>query len=361
MSLSRRRALEAFGALAGGVALGGIGRFDAAPADGVCPAVAGRRIRWIVPHAAGGGYDSEARLIQPLLAQRLGARLHVDNQPGAGGIAGARAVAAARPDGRTLGFLGMPGLLLASLMGRAEAPDPARDFAILGRVARSWHVWATGGRSPLTSIEQVMEEAARRPLLFGVNEVGSTSFVGIAAAAALLNVPVELVAGFPGTRSTCLAALTGDLDLVSYNYETIRPLIASGDLRPLLQISTTPIEADGPLAGVPVLGGGNGLAARRARAQGSSAMEARRRSSEIEQVIGSGRVIVAPAGLGPDLETCLARVVHDALTSDALRLASRRALDTASASEARDEVEAAVAAAPALLPVVAETLRRLRS
>ena len=140
---------------------------------GACPSLSGRRLRWIVPNAAGGGYDTESRLLQPLLSRRLGAEIVIDNQAGAGGLVGARAIAGARPDGPTLGILGVPGPAGRLADGRdRRRPIPSTAFTVLGRIARSWHVWGTGASSPLPTIDAVVAASARRPLVCAINEVG---------------------------------------------------------------------------------------------------------------------------------------------------------------------------------------------
>ena len=73
----------------------------AAPA-GPCRELAGATLRWIVTSAPGGGYDTYSRLLEPHLERELGARIQIENRPGAGGIVGAMAIRDAPADGRTL-------------------------------------------------------------------------------------------------------------------------------------------------------------------------------------------------------------------------------------------------------------------
>ncbi len=329
-------------------------------ADGACPGVSGRRIRWVVPNAAGGGYDTEARLLQPLVERELHAEIVIDNRPGAGGLVGARAIAGARPDGLTLGLLGVPGLLVSSLTGEVAAPDPARDFTILGRIARSWHVWATGAQSAWTSMDALVAASGRRPLVCALNEAGSASLVSMTATASMLGVPMEYVSGFAGTRSACLAAMRGDVDLVCYNFETIRDLLRAGDVRALLQVSAAPISADRVLTGAAVLGGPDGYAVRRAAQAGQDRARAQSAADAVVSVIGGGRLVVAPAGLPGDVRGCLERVMGRVLTGAELRASSRRALDPAEARVARADVEHAARLAPALVPDLRVSLARLR-
>ena len=358
--VSRRQALLRLAASSGVLALTSSCRGREVALSGPCPSLRGRRLRWIVPNAAGGGYDTESRLLQPRLSRQLGAEIVIDNQAGAGGLVGARAIAGARPDGTTVGILGVPGLLVASLMGETQAPDPSTAFTVLGRIARSWHVWGTGASSPLPTIDAVVAASAHRPLVCAINEVGSANFVSITASAALLGIDVEFVGGFAGTRSACLAAMRGDVDLVCFNYETIADLFKAGDLRPLLQVSVARIGGDQVLDDVPVLGGLEGYAARRARARGEDVDVWRAAADGLADVMGGGRIVVAPAGLPGPIASCLVEAVGDVLASPELRASTRRVLDTAPAAVALADVRRAAHAAPQLLPAVRTALTRMR-
>src|SRR2546422_3972311 len=69
-------------------------------------------VRWIVAFSPGGGADTTARLIAPMLSERLGQQVIVDNRGGAGGTIGAAQAARAAPDGYTL-LLGSTNLAAA--------------------------------------------------------------------------------------------------------------------------------------------------------------------------------------------------------------------------------------------------------
>ncbi len=61
-----------------------------------------RPVRLVVPVAASGSQDAVARILSPLMAERLGQAVLVENLPGAASNLGFHAVARARPDGYTL-------------------------------------------------------------------------------------------------------------------------------------------------------------------------------------------------------------------------------------------------------------------
>jgi len=355
MKISRRRALRRLGAGAAAAWAAAACRQRLAT-RGACAALAGQRVRWIVPNAAGGGYDTEIRALQPFLETQLAAEIVVRNMPGAGGLLGARAIADATPDGLTLGVVGMPGLLIASLL-KQTALDPAAAFAVLARISRSAHVWARGSESRFTTLDEVLATGRQRPLVFAINEVGSANFVSISVSAALADVRAALVPGFEGTRAAALAASRGDVDLVCFNFDTLRPLIAAGELVPILQLTDQPIAADPLLANVPCLGGGEGVAVREARRAGKDERTAAESAHALTNVIGSGRVVVGPAGLDSPRRRCLADGVRAAIAASRV---STRDAGAADAVEAIADVRTAAADAARLLPFIEPALATLR-
>ena len=83
----RRSSLVA--ALAAGLVSAAVGR-------------AGAQVQLVIPFPAGGGSDIIGRMMQPALAEELGAPVLIRNAGGAAGTMGATEVARAKPDGATL-------------------------------------------------------------------------------------------------------------------------------------------------------------------------------------------------------------------------------------------------------------------
>src|SRR5262245_36283807 len=63
-----------------------------------------RPVTLIVPLAAGTGMDTLARLYAEPLGHALGKPVVIENRPGAGLLLGTAAIAAAAPDGHTIGI-----------------------------------------------------------------------------------------------------------------------------------------------------------------------------------------------------------------------------------------------------------------
>src|SRR2546423_8128833 len=68
------------------------------------PQYPAKPIRFIVPSAAGGGPDTVARLLAPLLSEQLKQQVVVDNRPGGAFVIGIQAIAISEPDGYTIGY-----------------------------------------------------------------------------------------------------------------------------------------------------------------------------------------------------------------------------------------------------------------
>lgn len=346
--MTRREALSGLGVVGAVGLLGGAScaRDTASKSASGCESLNATRIRWIVPHSPGGGYDAESRMLEPFLERRLGVEIAVENMAGAGGLIGARALAAAPRDGSSLGILGMPGLLVASAIGEAGALDP-RAFTILGRISRSWHVWATGRTSRIHTLDQAIASARKKPLVAGISEVGSVNFTSLTVSASILDVPITLVAGFDGSRAAALAAARGDVDLVCFDFEAIRNPLESGELRAILQVSDRVTDPHPSLAGVPKLGGPGGVA--------SGTM-----TDALIELIASGRVVAAPPAMEPALAACLSNAVHETLRSPELGAVARRPLDVATGADALRDVRAASRDLAALLDPVRRALKTVR-
>src|SRR5687768_5766657 len=93
-------------------------------------------VRMIVPQAAGGNADAQARYMAERLSEAFGKQVVVDNRAGANGIIGLELVARAAPDGYTLAAV--PNTFTASAALFAKVPyDVVRDFQGVSIISES--------------------------------------------------------------------------------------------------------------------------------------------------------------------------------------------------------------------------------
>src|SRR5215510_8554717 len=87
-----------------------------------------RPIKLVVPLAAGGGIDFTARATAQKLSEVIGQQVVVENQGGAGGTLGISAVVRAAPDGYTLLYHSVSGVV-SSVVGKDLPYDWLKDLA----------------------------------------------------------------------------------------------------------------------------------------------------------------------------------------------------------------------------------------
>jgi len=87
-------------------------------------------IKFVLPFGAGGVADVTARILAEKLSQKLNQRVVVENMPGPGGIAAARAVITSSPDGYTMAWV-TNGAAISAATFQSLPFDPTKDFAMV--------------------------------------------------------------------------------------------------------------------------------------------------------------------------------------------------------------------------------------
>jgi tripartite-type tricarboxylate transporter receptor subunit TctC len=185
-----------------------------------------RPVRVIVPFGAGGVGDVTTRMVSEKLGAKLGQRFVVENMPGVGGIAAARATLAAPADGYTITLL-TNGTAISVPLFKHLPFDPLKDFAPISSVAYFDCVFVANASSQYKTLGDFLAAARAKPgtLNIGTINVGSTqnlsaellkelagaNFVIIPfrtspeALVALMRNDVQMVVDFPGALKAGLA------------------------------------------------------------------------------------------------------------------------------------------------------------
>ena len=136
-------------------------------------------IRIIVPAAAGGVLDVNARRLSDTLSRSLGQPVIVDNRPGANGFIGAEAAARAKPDGYTV-FLAAVNVLCINPALFAKLPyDPVRDYAPITLLVRGYPILLVTPQLPVKTLPEFIEYARARPgtVTYGSPAIGSPQHI----------------------------------------------------------------------------------------------------------------------------------------------------------------------------------------
>jgi len=119
-------------------------------------------IKLIVPFGAGGPVDVMARLVAQRLSVSVGA-IVVENRPGQGGTLGARAVAAADPDGYTLMMATSTTMGVSANLYKNLDFDPVKSFAPIALISSVPVVLVVRPTLPIKTTEELIEYAKANP------------------------------------------------------------------------------------------------------------------------------------------------------------------------------------------------------
>jgi tripartite-type tricarboxylate transporter receptor subunit TctC len=114
-----------------------------------------RKVRVIVPFAAGGPTDVIARMVSERLSEAWGQQLYVENMPGAGGNLGVEIGGRAAPDGYTI-IVVSTGFIINPSMYSKIGYDPVKNFAPISLVAASPNVVTAHPSVPAKDLKELI-------------------------------------------------------------------------------------------------------------------------------------------------------------------------------------------------------------
>jgi tripartite-type tricarboxylate transporter receptor subunit TctC len=192
-----------------------------------------RSIKMVVPFAPGGGTDVLGRIIGQKLAEQWGQPVVVENQPGASGGIGTRAVAKADPDGYTLLMASTGALMAASAALAPDGPfDVNKFFVPITNVAAPPYLLVANPQLEANNVAELIKLAKASPkaLSFGSSGIGAASHLSGAlfekdAKVEMLHVP------YKGTGPAVTDLLGGRIDMMFSPSTTVQSFIESGKLK----------------------------------------------------------------------------------------------------------------------------------
>jgi tripartite-type tricarboxylate transporter receptor subunit TctC len=155
----------------------------------------------------------------------------VENQPGPGGIAAARAVLSRAPDGYTVGLV-TNGTAISAAIYRALPFDPVKEFATISTIGAFDLFFATNIDSELKTLADFIKAAREQPgkLNVGTINVGGTQNL----AAELLKSSAALnfqIIPYRGTPDVIVALLRNDVQLMVDFYAHMKPTLQDQKIR----------------------------------------------------------------------------------------------------------------------------------
>lgn len=192
-----------------------------------------KAVHVVVPYAAGGGPDLQARQFAPKFAAALGGTVVVENKVGAAGVLAAQYVAQQRPDGYTL-LLGSNTHLIQKHLQPDLKFDPIADFVPVSNMGSSPTILVVRADHPARTVQDLAEALKARSgqMNYGSGGIGTSAhlagatFVAVAGAKAV-HIPLK------GSVEIAGSLLRGETDFAFPVTSTGVPQVKGGKLRAL--------------------------------------------------------------------------------------------------------------------------------
>ena len=189
-------------------------------------------INVIVPFAAGGPTDVVARILGEHMSRTLGQQLVVENVGGAGGSTGMTRVAAAAPDGYTLGVGNMGTQSAAPALYPNLKYDPATSFAQIGIANYTPQTIVAKNGTAAKDLKEFLAylKANSDKLSYGHAGVGSISHVSGTVFNSQFGFKPALVA-YRGTAPALNDLVGGQIDYMVDQSLNVIPQIKGGTIK----------------------------------------------------------------------------------------------------------------------------------
>ena len=210
-----------------------------------------RPVTLVVPYAAGGPNDSQARI----LAARLGELLHqqfiIENVGGAGGMTGANRVAKAAPDGYTLLLGGLAVLGQIPTLYKKPLYNAVTDFEHVFLFAESARILITRKDLPADNLAEFIAyaKANQDHMQYASAGAGSGSHVCAILLDSLIGTHIAHVP-YRGTGPAMQDLVAGRVDFTCEQISTAYPQIKAGTVKALATLASErqPLLVDLPTA-----------------------------------------------------------------------------------------------------------------
>jgi len=258
-----------------------------------------RPVRVILPFGPGGVADVTARLVAEELGKKLGQNFVIENNPGAGGIAAARAALSGDKDGYTLALLTNGTAISVPLFNHLPF-DPLKDFVPISIIGYFTCVFMVEASSPFHSLADFLKADHDRPgtINVGTINVGGTQNLTAELFKSMATANFVIVP-FRSSPDVVVGLLRNDIQMDMDFYAALKPTLDGGKAR---AIATTGATRSPELPNVPTV-----------RESGIAGFE-----------VTAWNGLYAPAGTPNAVVQTLNAALHDVLADPALK---KRALD----------------------------------
>jgi tripartite-type tricarboxylate transporter receptor subunit TctC len=193
-----------------------------------------RPVRVIVPYAAGGASDIMARLVAGAMGEKLGQSFFVDNRGGGASMIGTQAIAAAPPDGHTIGVVDSAFTINPSLFGAKLPYDTKKDFVPVSLLARTSLLLVVSASLPVGNVKELVALAKSKPGALSMATAGLGTAVHLGCEQFRQEAGIDVVAvPYRGGGPSIIDLLGGKVDFTFSTIPAVIEHIRGGKLKAL--------------------------------------------------------------------------------------------------------------------------------
>lgn len=188
-----------------------------------------RTIRIIVPYAPGGGTDLFSRTVADHLSRKFGQAVIVENKPGANTLIGNQAIAAAAPDGYTIGMISSATTSLPSTM-KGFTTDPVKDFTPITQLVTGNYALVVHPSVPVRTVAELIAYAKANPGKLNFGSSGGSNDLVISMFKAKAGVDIVSV-NYKGIVPARQALLSNEIQITLDVVGVAREMTAAGRMK----------------------------------------------------------------------------------------------------------------------------------
>jgi tripartite-type tricarboxylate transporter receptor subunit TctC len=226
-------------------------------AGGVFAAYPDKPITLVVPFAPGGSSDIVARNLAPMLGERLGQPVIIDNVSGAGGLLGTQRAVRAAPDGYTILLGSGSEILINKLINPALAYDGIKDLAPTVFVGTGPMVLVGKPGLPAANVAELLALARAKPGVLSYASAGNGTPMHVAGELLKMRANIFMThIPYRGAAPALVDLIGGQIDLGVSTLSAAQAYIKSGKIKAYAVTSAKPSEL---APDIPALGMARGL------------------------------------------------------------------------------------------------------
>ncbi len=194
----------------------------------------GKTVRFVVGFGAGGGYDAYARMLAPYLSRTLGAKVIVENRPGAGGLLALNGLYIAPPDGLTIMIANGTAAVFSQLTDLQGARYDLAKIGYVATLSAPPSLWTVGPHYPVKTIAEALK--GKRKWRWAASGPVDSLSDGAAFTCAGLKLDCQIVLGYKGSNDAALAVSRGEMDALYVTDTSANTYVRSNGLVPLATV-----------------------------------------------------------------------------------------------------------------------------